>query len=54
MKGDLKKHDKFLILTSVFTSIAKKKYRIQSEDVIIICCEFDTNMHLDAQNIKQF
>ncbi len=30
-----------------------KKYRIQSEN-IIICCEFDAKMHLDAQNIKQF
>ncbi len=53
MKGDLKKHNIFLILTLVFIQLSKKKYRIQSEN-IIMCCEFDAKMHLDVQNIKQF
>ncbi len=31
----------------------QKMYKIQSKN-IIMCCEFDAKMHLDAQNIKQF
>ncbi len=31
----------------------QKKYKIQSKNVIM-CCEFDAKMRLDAQNIKQF
>ncbi len=53
MKEDLKKHNIFLIRTLVFTSVAKKTYKIQSKN-IIMCYEFDAEMHLDAQNIKQF
>ncbi len=32
---------------------SQKKYTIQSEN-IIMGCEFDAKMYLDAQNIKQF
>ncbi len=31
----------------------QKKYKIQSKN-IVMCCEFDAKMRLDAQNIKQF
>ncbi len=31
----------------------QKKYKIQSKN-IIMCCEFDAKIHLDAQDIKQF
>ncbi len=31
----------------------QKKYKIQFKN-IIMCCEFDAKLHLDAQNIKQF
>ncbi len=37
----------------VFYFNCQKKYRIQSEN-IIMCCEFDAKMHFDTQNIKQF
>ncbi len=30
-----------------------KEYKIQSKN-IIMCCEFDAKIHLEAQNIKQF
>ncbi len=52
MKGDLEKHYIFNSDFGLFFN-RQKKYKIQSKN-IIMCCEFDAGMHLDAQNIKQF
>ncbi len=53
MKGDLKKKQYLLNSNFGFYFSRQKKYKIQSEN-IIMCCEFDAEMYLDAQNIKQF
>ncbi len=52
MKGDLKKAQYTFNFHFGFYFNSPKKYRIQSEN-IIMCCEFDAKMYLDVQNIKQ-
>ncbi len=53
MKGDLKKTQYIFNSNFGLYFNRQKKYEIQSKN-IILCCEFDAKMHLDAQKSNNF